>query len=188
MAAQFATIGHSDRDIDEFLGMLRAARIGMVVDVRRFPRSRSNPVYNADRLPGDLARVQIGYRHWPAFGGRRPRQHDVDEHTNALWRVQSFHNYADYAMGDDFATALGELERLGRSRRVALMCAEAVWWRCHRRIIADYRLLHGHSVDHLIGPGQVDPATPTPGALKTAQGQVIYPVRGQADESPGKTR
>lgn len=186
MAAQFATIGHSDRDIDEFPCMLHAARIGMVIDVRRFPRSRSYPAYNADRLPDDLARVQIGYRHWPAFGGRRSRQRGVEEHTNALWRVKNFHNYADYAMSDKFAAALGELESLGQSQRVALMCAEAVWWRCHRRIIADYLLLHGHPVDHLMGPGRVVPAKPTPEALTTAQGQVIYPVRGQADESPGK--
>ena len=89
-------------------------------------------------------------------------------------------------MSDNFAAALGELVRIGRSQRVALMCAEAVWWRCHRRIIADYLLLHGHPIDHVMGPGQVVPAKPTPEALTTAQGQVIYPVRGQADESPGK--
>lgn len=187
MATQFVTIGHSDRSLDEFLGMLRAARVSMVIDVRLFPRSRANPAYNIDRLPDDLARARIGYRHWPAFGGRRPRQRGVDENTNALWRAQSFHNYADYALGDDFAAALRELERLGQSHRVALVCAEAVWWRCHRRIIADYLLLHGHLVDHLMGPGHIEHATPTPGALTTAQGQVIYPVCGQAGGASGET-
>ncbi|MFA5491045.1 MAG: DUF488 domain-containing protein [Candidimonas sp.] len=176
MAAQFVTIGHSDRNLDEFLDMLRAAQVGEVIDVRRFPRSRTNLAYNIDRLPEALARVQIGYRHWAAFGGRRPKQPGVDENINALWRVQSFHNYADYALSDDFATALRELERLGRDHRLALMCAEAVWWRCHRRIIADHLLLHGHAVDHLMGLGHIEHATPTPGVRKDANGEVTYPA------------
>jgi len=179
MVAQFVTIGHSNRRLDEFLDMLRAAHVDVLIDVRAFPRSRSNPIYNIDRLPDDLARLQIGYRHWPAFGGRRPKQTGVDENLNALWRVQSFHNYADYALSDDFGAALDELERLGQDRRLALMCSEAVWWRCHRRIIADHLLLNGHAVDHLMGPGHIEHATPTPGAQKTAQGKVIYPASGE---------
>lgn len=176
MAAQFVTIGHSNRDLDDFIDMLRAARIGMVIDVRAFPRSRSNPDFNIDRLPQELARVQIGYRHIPALGGRRPRQRSVDESLNALWRVQSFHNYADYALGDAFAAGFRELVELGRDHRLALMCAEAVWWRCHRRIIADHLLLSGHDVDHLLGPGQLEHASPTPGVEKDRRGRVIYPA------------
>jgi uncharacterized protein (DUF488 family) len=176
MAVQFVTIGHSNRSLDEFLDMLRAAQVGEVIDVRRFPRSRTNPAYNIDRLPEALAPLQIGYRHWPAFGGRRPRQPGVDENINALWRVQSFHNYADYALSDAFAAARDELECLGRDHRLALMCSEAVWWRCHRRIIVDHLLLHGHAVDHLMGPGHTECATPTPGARQSAQGKVIYPA------------
>lgn len=175
MVARFATVGHSNRGLDEFLGMLRAAQVELLVDVRSFPRSRNNPVYNIDRLPDELARIQIGYRHCPALGGRRPRQLGVDEKLNALWRVQSFHNYADYALGEEFAAAFDELVRLGRDRRLALMCSEAVWWRCHRRIIADYLLLNGHDVDHLMAPGQIAHATPTPGARGTAEGKVVYP-------------
>src|SRR5690625_4961828 len=126
--------------------MLRAARIALLVDVRSFPRSRSNPHFNYDRLPASLAPLQIGYRHCGALGGRRPKQPEVDETLNAFWRVQAFHNYADYALGPEFGAALEEVIRLGRERRLALMCAEALWWRCHRRIITDYLLLRGHAV------------------------------------------
>lgn len=176
MAARFATIGHSSRSLDEFLAMLGAAKVELVVDVRSFPRSRTNPAFNIDRLPAELALRQIGYRHCPALGGRRGRQPDVDQNVNALWRVRSFHNYADYALGDEFAAALAELVRLGEERRLALMCAEAVWWRCHRRIIADYLLARGHAVEHLMAPGQAEPATLTPGARPTAAGNVVYPA------------
>jgi len=175
MVARFTTIGHSNRSRCEVLDMLHGARVELLIDVRSFPRSRTNPAFNIDRLPDDLARVQIGYRHCPALGGRRPKQPGVDENLNALWRVQSFHNYADYALGDEFSAAFGELVRLGRGRRLALMCSEAVWWRCHRRIIADYLILNGHPVDHLMAPGKISHATPTPGAQRTSQGKVIYP-------------
>lgn len=175
MVARFTTIGHSNRRPCEVLDMLRGERVELLIDVRSFPRSRTNPAFNIDRLPDDLARVQIGYRHCPALGGRRPKQPGVDENLNALWRVQSFHNYADYALGDDFSAAFDELVRLGRGRRLALMCSEAVWWRCHRRIIADYLILNGHPVDHLMAPGTISHATPTPGAQRTSRGKVIYP-------------
>lgn len=175
MAAGFTTIGHSTRSLDEFLGMLGAARVELLVDVRSFPRSRTNPAYNIDSLPDALAAVQMGYRHCPALGGRRPKQAGIDAALNAFWRVQSFHNYADYALGAEFAAAFQNLLRLGRERRLALMCSEAVWWRCHRRIITDYLLLNGQAVDHLMGPGHTDPATPTPGARRSFDGKVVYP-------------
>lgn len=175
MATQFFTIGHSNRNLDEFLGMLRAARIELLVDVRSFPRSRANPVFNIDTLPDDLAHVQIGYRHCKALGGRRGRQHGIGPEVNALWHVQSFHNYADYALGAEFGTAFDALVRLGGERRLAVMCAEAVWWRCHRRIITDYLLLNGHAVDHLMAPEHTSPASPTPGAQRTERGKVVYP-------------
>jgi uncharacterized protein (DUF488 family) len=175
MAAQFTTIGHSNRELEEFLGMLCSAGVELLVDVRTFPRSRNNPAYNIDRLPSDLAAGRIDYVHCPALGGRRRRQIGVDEGLNALWRVRSFHNYADYALGDEFADALRGLVVWGLDRRLSLMCSEAVWWRCHRRIITDYLLLNGHEVDHLMGPGHIDHATATPGAQRTAEGRVVYP-------------
>lgn len=175
IVAQFTTIGHSNRSLDEFLTILRDAQIQTLVDVRSFPRSRSNPVFNIDHLPHDLAQVQIGYRHVPALGGRRRKQPDVDENLNALWRVQSFHNYADYALRNEFSAAFDDLVERGKNQRLALMCSEAVWWRCHRRIITDYLLLNGYPVDHLMGIGHTDHATPTPGAVKTDTGKVVYP-------------
>jgi len=158
--------------------MLRDARVSLLVDVRSFPRSRSNPDFNIESLPKELENVQIGYRHCPALGGRRGKQAGVDARINALWRVQSFHNYADYAMGDVFAAAFRQLIALGEEGRVALMCSEAVWWRCHRRIIADYLLADGHEVDHLMAPGRDEPARLTPGAVTTPDGKVTYPLGG----------
>ena len=172
----FASIGHSNRSIDEFTEMLTAAGIQVLVDVRSFPMSRSNPMFNIDRLPDELTPAGIEYRHLRALGGRRPKQAGVDESLNAMWRVQSFHNYADYALGEQFAEAFAELLELGRQRRVAVMCSEAVWWRCHRRIIADYLLASGYAVDHLMGLGQTIQATMTLGAKMTVEGKVVYPA------------
>lgn len=176
MVARFTTIGHSNRSLEEFLGMLGAARVDLLVDVRSFPRSRTNPAFNVERLPDDLEAVQIGYRHCPALGGRRPRQAGIDENLNAFWRVQSFHNYADYALGEEFAAAFDELLRLGRDRRLSLMCSEAVWWRCHRRIVADYLIASGEAVFHIMGEGRLEPARLTPGAIVRADGKVVYPA------------
>jgi uncharacterized protein (DUF488 family) len=173
---RIATVGHSNRSFEAFVGLLRAGGVDFVADVRSFPKSRSNPAYNVDALPGRLAEHGIGYRHIPALGGRRARQPGVPEEVNAGWRNQSFHNYADYALSPAFAGALAELRELGRVREVAIMCAEAVWWRCHRRIIADHLLLRGDEVVHLSEPGRATIARPTPGARRTNDGLVVYPA------------
>ena len=178
MEAGFATIGHSRRSLGEVIGMLRAAGVGMLADVRAFPRSRGNPVFNIDSFPAALAEVRIGYRHLPTLGGRRPRQ-PVEPAVNALWRVRGFHNYADYALGPDFAAGLSELLLLGAGRRTCLMCSEAVWWRCHRRIIADYLLAGGHAVTHLMAPGREELARLTPGAV-VAGARITYPALAEA--------
>lgn len=169
------TIGHSNRPLKEFVEMLNDAQVKLLIDVRSFPRSRTNPDFNIDRLPYHLERLQIGYRHIIGLGGRRPKQSGIDGSLNAFWHVQSFHNYADYALGAEFSGAFEELLYLGKIQSLALMCSEAVWWRCHRRIITDYLLLNGHAVDHLMSPGKLEHAKPTPGAVKTADGKVIYP-------------
>ncbi|MDO5633136.1 MAG: DUF488 domain-containing protein [Paracoccus sp. (in: a-proteobacteria)] len=182
MTTGFTTIGHSTRSFDELAGMLRDAGVGLVADVRSFPRSRHNPAFNIDHFPDDLARWQIGYRHFPALGGRKPLQPGIDPAINALWRVASFHNYADYALGDVFGAAFAELIRLGQRQRLAIMCAEAVWWRCHRRIITDYLLAAGHPVLHLLAPGQSEPAQMTKGAQIRPDGTLTYPAaQGRLD-------
>ncbi|TNF18267.1 MAG: DUF488 domain-containing protein [Rhodobacteraceae bacterium] len=175
MAGGFCTVGHSNRSLADFVEILRAAGVQVVADVRSFPRSRRNPAFNIDSLPDELERHQIGYRHFPDLGGRRKIQPQVPDRRNAFWHNRSFRNYADYALSDQFAQAYSELVELGRHRRVALMCSEAVWWRCHRRIIADYLLLDGKQVAHLMDNGREDAARPTPGAERTADGKVVYP-------------
>src|SRR5450631_4158695 len=109
MPYPFYTIGHSTRPIDEFIDLLRQAGAQFVVDVRTVPRSRTNPQYNRDALPETLAGVQIGYQHFPALGGLRGRSHDVPPTMNAYWVNQRFHNYADYAMSEEFASGLATL-------------------------------------------------------------------------------
>lgn len=175
MSGGFATIGHSNRPQQTVIDMLREAGVRLVVDVRSFPKSKRNPDFNDDVFPGRLAEHQIAYRHVLALGGRRPKQPDVGEELNAFWRVRSFHNYADYALSLDFRAAFEMLVDLGRDQPLAMMCSEAVWWRCHRRIITDWLLLRGHDVRHLMAPGRIDKAQPTEGARLRDDGAVIYP-------------
>src|SRR5215831_1758132 len=143
MPNPFFTIGHSTRSIAELVELLRASEVATVVDVRTVPRSRTNPQFNRDTLPDALAPFQIGYQHIAALGGLRGKARDLSPDVNGFWRVQSFHNYADYALGEAFRAGLAELRDLGHTRRSAIMCAEAVWWRCHRRIITDYLIAAG---------------------------------------------
>lgn len=174
MTATFFTIGHSTRSLGELIDMLQSADIELLVDVRTFPRSRTNPDFNIDTFPLALSQVGINYQHCADLGGRRPKQKQVDERINNLWRVQAFHNYADYALSDTFQVALDQLIQLGKQQRLTLMCSEAVWWRCHRRIITDYLLLKGYKVEHIMGVGRLNPAKPTQGATLNTQGQVVY--------------
>ncbi len=176
MSVRFATIGHSNRSPQTVIDMLREAGIRLLIDVRSFPKSRRNPDFNHDTFPQSLADHQIGYRHMLALGGRRPKQPEVDDGLNAFWRVRSFQNYADYALGSEFRNAFAELVELGEGQSLAMMCSEAVWWRCHRRIITDWLLLHGHEVRHLMAPGRIDAARPSEAARLREDGAVIYPL------------
>lgn len=172
------TIGHSTRGIELFVDLLRQAQVRCVVDVRSIPRSRTNPQYNLDILPDTLAARQIQHRIIPELGGRRRQQKGVAPETNGFWRNRSFHNYADFAMSSPlFRAGLDQLLELGREIPCAIMCAEAVWWRCHRRIIADYLLLEGWDVRHLMGEGRIEPARMTSAAV--VRGKVLaYPAEG----------
>jgi uncharacterized protein (DUF488 family) len=170
------TIGHSTRTLAEFVALLRQADVTLLGDVRSIPRSRATPQFNRDTLPGFLAAEGIGYRHLLALGGRRHHRKDAPLSLNTYWRVAAFRNYADYAETDEFRAGLDALQALARDDRCAIMCAEAVWWRCHRRIITDYLLARGTRVEHIIGPGQVVPATLTPGVRVIADGTLRYPA------------
>jgi uncharacterized protein (DUF488 family) len=169
------TVGHSTRSLDEFVRMLGNNEVKAVADVRAFPRSRTNPQFNADTLAAFLAVHGISYRHVPALGGKRPRSRQVARGTNAFWENAGFHNYADYAMGEAFHAALGALFEASMAERVAIMCAEALWWRCHRRIIADYLLAAGREVWHIMGPEALEPARVTPAAQPGPNGSLVYP-------------
>jgi len=169
------TIGHSTRSISELAELLRQVSVDLLVDVRSVPRSRTNPQFNTDAVPAPLAAAGIGYRHLGALGGLRGRRRDAVPSPNTLWRSDAFRNYADYAATGAFRAGLDELKELARAHRCAIMCAEAVWWRCHRRIIADYLLVQGIPVDHIMGPGKIDPAVLTAGAQPLPDGTVGYP-------------
>lgn len=184
MAPAFCTIGHSNRSFADFASLLQEADATALADVRTFPRSRTNPQFNIDVLPGALEGYQIAYRQFPDLGGRRPVQHEIDDSVNALWRNRSFHNYADFALGPEFAAGIADLIAFAEGRRVAVMCSEAVWWRCHRRIIADYLLARGFDVTHALGPGNIRPATMTPGAIVRDAGAIIYPSETVEEPAP----
>lgn len=176
MTHSFFTIGHSTRPISAFIALLKDSDIALVVDVRTVPRSRTNPQYNRDALPASLQEFQIGYEHMEALGGLRGRSPGVASSLNALWQNRSFHNYADYALSDAFQSGIGKLRALGHERTCAIMCAEALWWRCHRRIIADYLIAAGEPVFHILGPGQVQPARMTRGAIAGPDDTLTYPA------------
>jgi len=176
----FFTIGHSTRTIAEFVDLLRESRVDFVVDVRSMPRSRNNPQFNGVSLPEALAPWQIGYEHIAALGGLRGKARNPEGSPNAYWRVRGFRNYADYALTDAFAAGLARLRKQGGLHRCAIMCAEAVWWRCHRRIITDYLLGQGDHVRHMLGTAHVDEASLTPGAVVRDDGTIIYPAEGAA--------
>lgn len=176
MTQPFFTIGHSTRSIEEFVDLLKSADVRLLVDVRTVPRSARNPQYNADGLPAALAPFGLDYTHIAALGGLRGSSRSVSPDVNAAWHNQSFHNYADYAMGEAFHAGLAELRALGHERRCAVMCAEAVWWRCHRRIIADYLIAAGESVFHIMAKNRLEPARMSEAAKPGPHGSLIYPA------------
>lgn len=173
------TIGHSTRSYAEFLALLQDHGVQCVVDVRKLTGSRRYPHFNADVLTSALASDGIDYVHIAALGGRRGRTLAKGEPSpNGFWSNDSFRRYADYALASsDFDQGLHELLALCSTQRCAVMCAEAVWWRCHRRIIADYLLLHDRAVQHILSASRTEVAQLTPGAeLWSADAPPAAPV------------
>ena len=177
------TVGHSTRTITEFVEVLRAGPVELVVDVRTIPRSRTNPQYNLDRLPLELAEYQIAHCRIEQLGGLRKRSPEIPADLNGYWNNRSFHNYADYALSDEYGEGLEQLLDVAARKRTAIMCSESVWWRCHRRIIADYLMLRGREVLHLMGGKRAEPAKPTPGA-EERDGRLVYPAPPSVDDAP----
>jgi uncharacterized protein (DUF488 family) len=147
MPATIWTIGHSTRPIEEFLGLLTGARIKVVADVRSFPGSRKHPQYGKEALATTLAGNAIGYHWLPALGGRRRVSPDS---PNIAWRNVSFRGYADYMSSAQFVLGLSQLLELASKELTAMMCAEALWWRCHRSMIADALCVRGIEVVHIL--------------------------------------
>jgi uncharacterized protein (DUF488 family) len=169
---QLWTIGHSSRPIDEFLTFLVSHGIRQLVDVRTIPRSRHNPQFNTDTLARSLKQATVSYVHKPELGGLRKTKKDS---INAGWKNASFRGYADYMQTDAFWDALQELMAQSRRRRTAIMCAEAVPWRCHRSLIADALAAHGWTVCHILSETKTSIHRPTSFAVMK-NGRITYPA------------
>jgi len=166
-----STVGHSTHSLPEFLRLLAAHGIRQLVDVRTIPRSRHNPQFNRENLPASLAEAGIAYRHMPDLGGLR---HATKDSTNTGWRNASFRGFADYMQTERFRTALEELIEFAQGRPTAIMCAEAVPWRCHRSLIADALVARGVPVLEILNAGEAQPHAMTPFA-KVHGVEVTYP-------------
>jgi uncharacterized protein (DUF488 family) len=170
LSLPFHTIGHSTRALAEFVGLLRESQIELLADVRSIPKSRTNPQFALETLPASLATEGIAYVHLAALGGRRGKRQGGDPSPNGYWTHAAFRNYADYALGPSCDQGFSTLLDLGHRSRCAIMCSEAVWWRCHRRIVADYLLARGETVMYIMALHQVKPASLTPGAAVQPDG------------------
>jgi uncharacterized protein (DUF488 family) len=166
------TIGHSTRTLEEFIGLLRAHGATRVVVVRTVPRSRHNPQFNKTSLPRALKKARLGYVHLPGLGGLRHAKRDS---LNAGWRNASFRGYADYMQTPEFDQSLEELIRLAKQERIAIMCAEAVPWRCHRSLIADALLVRGIHTEDIMSPTRRQAHLLTPFA-KVRGTTITYPA------------
>lgn len=170
--AAVLTIGHSRSSLDELIELLKAHEAACVVDVRTIPRSRTNPQFNHDTLPRALEAAGIDYVHMPALGGLR---HARPDSPNMGWHNASFRGYADYMQTAEFAAAMQALIECASASRIALMCAEAVPWRCHRSLIADALSVRGFAVEHIIGRARAQPHTLTPWASVNGS-TIVYPL------------
>jgi uncharacterized protein (DUF488 family) len=171
------TIGHSTRPADELLALLAEHGVQVLVDVRRFPGSRRFPQYGAEALRRSLQGAGVEYRHEPDLGGRRAERRGPGDppSPNAGWRNPQFRAYADHMAAPEFLAAIDRVLGLAETRTVALMCAEAVPWRCHRGLIADLLVAQGMEVEDVLAPGRAEPHRMPPHAVVLPGGGVAYP-------------
>ncbi|MCA9498524.1 MAG: DUF488 domain-containing protein [Nitrospira sp.] len=177
MAPELWTIGHSTRPIEEFLSLLLTHGIQVLVDVRTIPFSRRNPQFHQESLEHSLRETGLQYRHMPELGGRRKTRPDS---VNVGWRNEGFRGYADYMQTQEFWDGLEELVNIGQQSPSAVMCAEAVPWRCHRTLIADALVIRGWTVHHIISTSSLKTHTLTPFA-KSDAGRLTYPAESSSD-------
>ncbi len=164
------TIGHSTRSFEEFTALLLENNVQLLADVRRFPGSRKYPHFGKDALAQDLPLKGISYQHFPELGGRRQ---PVKNSINTAWRNTAFRGYADYMQTDEFTEAIQKLITTADESKTAIMCSEAVWWRCHRSLISDYLKASGTEVYHIMAPGKVQ-LHPYTSAAKIVDGKLSY--------------
>lgn len=171
------TIGHSTREIEEFISLIKENRIQLLIDVRRFPGSQRYPQFNKENLEQSLEDADINYRHMEILGGRRgkPKKNS----NNEGWHNDGFQAYADYINIPEVQKTLNKLTELSENTRYALMCAEAVYWRCHRRLIADALVVRDIPVYHILGPDQLNEHSLNDMAQVLEDGQIVYPSNQQ---------
>ena len=169
------TIGHSTRALDEFIALLQQNNIQVLADVRHFPGSRKYPHFNVEPLREALRGAGIDYQPFTELGGRRKVQPDS---PNTAWRHPAFRGYADYMQTDAFREGIERLKSLSTTKRTAIMCSEAVWWRCHRGLVADVFKLNGTRVLHIMGPGEPR-EHPYTSAARVANGRLDYSAEQQ---------
>ena len=166
------TIGHSNHTLDRFLALLAQQGVEALADIRRFPGSRKHPHFNRDNLAAALPKSGVEYHWLEALGGRRHEQ--WDESPNVGLENRGFRNYADYMLTDEFREGVKELLEVARRKRTAIMCAEGLFWQCHRRLVSDFLAANGVTVQHIMPSGELRPHKLTSGAVVEG-GRVTYP-------------
>jgi uncharacterized protein (DUF488 family) len=168
------TIGHGTRSTGELASLLRSAGVELLVDVRRFPGSKRHPHFAREALEKELPRLGVAYSWWgEQLGGRRSR---AERSRHPGWRSAGFQGYADHMDGEAFREEFVRLEAIAAEKAVAVMCAETLWWRCHRRLIADALVVRGHTVIHIIGTDKQEAHSLNPAARRDENGWVVYDV------------
>ena len=167
---QLWTVGHSNRSIEQFIELLTSQQIQLLADVRRFPGSRRQPHFSQENLSKSLADAGIDYVHFPELGGRRKA---LPDSPNNAWRNEAFRGYADFMMTPEFRGGIDRLLKIANEKRTAIMCAEALWWQCHRSLIADYLKAAGHTVIHILGANKVE-EHPFTSAARMINGKLSY--------------